>query len=123
MGKCFTVIVAAAAAALSFSGASHAAEYPTRPVRIVMGFSAGGPTDAAGAYVNSDPRFVPSFNASTGAPVASSYQRHAGDDEHPPTRPHGLSPRQSPGSKVNPTSDSSQGSLPLPSKSMISVFR
>jgi hypothetical protein len=51
MGKCFTVIVAAAAAALSFSGASHAAEYPTRPVRIVMGFPAGGPTDAAGRII------------------------------------------------------------------------
>jgi tripartite-type tricarboxylate transporter receptor subunit TctC len=50
MGKCFTVIVAAAAA-LSFSGASHAAEYPTRPVRIVMGFPAGGPTDAAGRII------------------------------------------------------------------------
>lgn len=40
-----------AAAALCVTTTAGAADYPTRPVRIVMGFPAGGPTDAAGRII------------------------------------------------------------------------
>ena len=42
----------AATAILAFGAATQAAEpYPTRPVRFVLGFPAGGPTDAAGRII------------------------------------------------------------------------
>ncbi|KGD88034.1 hypothetical protein JL37_26000 [Achromobacter sp. RTa] len=40
-------IVAAAAIALGLTGAAQAADYPNRPVKVVIGFPAGGPTDVA----------------------------------------------------------------------------
>jgi tripartite-type tricarboxylate transporter receptor subunit TctC len=50
MSKC-SVSIIAAIGAMSLIGASNAAEYPTRPVRFVLGFPAGGPTDAAGRII------------------------------------------------------------------------
>ncbi|MDB5865361.1 MAG: hypothetical protein JWO70_3167 [Betaproteobacteria bacterium] len=50
MNKC-SVSIIAAIGAMSLIGASNAAEYPTRPVRFVLGFPAGGPTDAAGRII------------------------------------------------------------------------
>jgi tripartite-type tricarboxylate transporter receptor subunit TctC len=50
MSKC-SVSIIAAIGAMSMIGASNAAEYPTRPVRFVLGFPAGGPTDAAGRII------------------------------------------------------------------------
>jgi tripartite-type tricarboxylate transporter receptor subunit TctC len=38
-------------AALSAVTVTHAADFPTRPVRFVLGFPAGGPTDAAGRII------------------------------------------------------------------------
>jgi tripartite-type tricarboxylate transporter receptor subunit TctC len=46
-----SVSIIAAIGAMSLIGASNAAEYPTRPVRFVLGFPAGGPTDAAGRII------------------------------------------------------------------------
>ena len=36
---------------VALSAPSHAAQYPTRPVRFVIAFPAGGPTDAAGRII------------------------------------------------------------------------
>ncbi|MEN5065367.1 tripartite tricarboxylate transporter substrate binding protein [Achromobacter aegrifaciens] len=41
--------LSALAAAISFSSA--AADYPSKPVTLVIGFTAGGPTDAVGRYL------------------------------------------------------------------------
>ena len=46
------VSVFAVAAMLAISALSHAAQpYPVRPIRFVIGFPAGGPTDAAGRII------------------------------------------------------------------------
>jgi tripartite-type tricarboxylate transporter receptor subunit TctC len=46
------VCVFVATAILAFGAVTQAAEkYPTRPVRFVLGFPAGGPTDAAGRII------------------------------------------------------------------------
>ena len=41
----FLALVAGAAAFFSLTATASAQDYPTRPVRIVVGFAAGGPTD------------------------------------------------------------------------------
>jgi len=45
------VCVFAAVATLVLSAVTQAQEYPTRPVRFVLGFPAGGPTDAAARII------------------------------------------------------------------------
>lgn len=42
------------AAALAFAGAASAQAFPTKPVRIVVGFSAGGPTDVIARILAQD---------------------------------------------------------------------
>src|SRR5437868_4311233 len=46
-----TRILFAAIAALALTHAAQAEDYPTRPVRIVVSFSAGGPTDIVGRVI------------------------------------------------------------------------
>jgi tripartite-type tricarboxylate transporter receptor subunit TctC len=41
----------AAVAGLALATVAHSQQYPTRPVRVVLGFPAGGPTDAAGRII------------------------------------------------------------------------
>jgi tripartite-type tricarboxylate transporter receptor subunit TctC len=41
-------LAAAAVAAVTFTGSALAQEYPTRPIRMVIAFPAGGPTDFVG---------------------------------------------------------------------------
>jgi tripartite-type tricarboxylate transporter receptor subunit TctC len=41
----------AAVAGLALGTVAHSQQYPTRPVRVVLGFPAGGPTDAAGRII------------------------------------------------------------------------
>lgn len=41
----------AAIAALALSSVIQAQQYPSRPVRVILGFPAGGPTDAAGRII------------------------------------------------------------------------
>ena len=41
----------AAIAVLALSSVTHAQQYPSRPVRVILGFPAGGPTDAAGRII------------------------------------------------------------------------
>ena len=46
------LLAAATVTALCLISAAHAADWqPTRPIRILMGFPAGGPTDAAGRII------------------------------------------------------------------------
>jgi tripartite-type tricarboxylate transporter receptor subunit TctC len=44
----FLELAGAAAAAPAFSNFASALDYPTRPVRLIVGFAAGGPTDVLG---------------------------------------------------------------------------
>jgi tripartite-type tricarboxylate transporter receptor subunit TctC len=41
----------AAVAGLAFGGLANGQQYPARPVRVLLGFPAGGPTDAAGRII------------------------------------------------------------------------
>lgn len=41
----------AAMAVLALSSVTQAQQYPSRPVRVILGFPAGGPTDAAGRII------------------------------------------------------------------------
>ena len=45
------IVAMAAMAVLAASTAVQSQQYPTRPVRFVLGFPAGGPTDAAGRII------------------------------------------------------------------------
>ena len=45
------VLTAACAALFTLSGATHAQDYPTRPITMVIPFAAGGPTDVLGRVV------------------------------------------------------------------------
>ena len=41
----FGVVAIAHGLALPAGGAAHAQEYPTKPIKMIVGFAAGGPTD------------------------------------------------------------------------------
>jgi tripartite-type tricarboxylate transporter receptor subunit TctC len=44
-------LVLASTAILAFTGLTYAAEYPTKPIRFIIAFPAGGPTDVAGRVI------------------------------------------------------------------------
>ena len=45
------IALAGVCAALSFTGAAHAADYPSRPIKLVVPFAAGGSTDIVARLV------------------------------------------------------------------------
>jgi tripartite-type tricarboxylate transporter receptor subunit TctC len=55
MKKTITLLsLAAALCAVVLPGAASAQNYPTKPVRLVVGFSAGGPTDVIARIIAQD---------------------------------------------------------------------
>ncbi len=52
MKKIFTALAAAAACALACAAAAQS--YPAKPVKILVGFAAGGPTDVIARIVAQD---------------------------------------------------------------------
>src|SRR5215213_2270718 len=51
--RAFLQLLATAAAMPALSSAAHSDDYPSRPVRLVVGFPEGGPVDIAGRVIAS----------------------------------------------------------------------
>jgi tripartite-type tricarboxylate transporter receptor subunit TctC len=54
MRKAFLTLAAAAFTALGASGPAVAQDFPTKPVKLIIGFAAGGPTDVIGRIIAQD---------------------------------------------------------------------
>jgi tripartite-type tricarboxylate transporter receptor subunit TctC len=80
------IAVIAAAAALSAGAPVAAQDYPTKPVKIVVGFAAGGPTDVIARIVAQDltaqmgQSFIVENRAGANAMIATEQVAHAAPD-------------------------------------------
>jgi tripartite-type tricarboxylate transporter receptor subunit TctC len=81
-------VVAGATALAATSNLSWAQNYPTRPVRIVIGFAAGGPTDIYGRLIGHwlsqrlGRQFVVENRPGAGGNIAAENVAHAASDGH-----------------------------------------
>ena len=94
MSRLLPAVAAAIALAPGFAGA----QYPTKPVRMIVGFPPGGGTDVVARII------VPRLGENLGQPVViePGGRPAVGGHRHDPQRGRGLRPRRAPADQALP---------------------
>jgi tripartite-type tricarboxylate transporter receptor subunit TctC len=86
MGRLAAWIIGAAACAMAASGVAYAEDYPTRPIRVIVGFGAGSGADITARVVGArmseilGQQIVVENKTGAGSSIGADYVAHASND-------------------------------------------